>query len=81
MGHDGADGIPSPRYPTGSEYLQRTRIGGPTVWRKDLCKARSMEASGEGADQPQPQVPGFEIIIRLPFNFRTYLSTILQVNN
>ena len=29
MGNDGVDGIPSPHYPTGSESVQRTRIGGP----------------------------------------------------
>ena len=29
MGHDGADGIPGPHYPTASESVQRTRIGGP----------------------------------------------------
>ena len=29
MGDDGADGIPGPHYPTGSESAQRTRICGP----------------------------------------------------
>ena len=27
----GLRGRPSPHYPTGSEYVQRTRIGGPTT--------------------------------------------------
>ena len=30
MGNDGADGIPGPHYPTDSESVQRTRIGGRT---------------------------------------------------
>ena len=29
VGHDGADGIPGPHYPTGSKSVQSTRIGGP----------------------------------------------------